>query len=188
MKNTLEPGNVWIDNDAHGDPHKAWRDFTREATFEIYKDWPIDDGRSALLYMVKHFVKHGGDGLSWLANWLRLKEINEHERTSIEMRCFITCLYLSGTYDQLNSPCLASVETVARRIAQIVEAYSGEAGKKTVGWGSSPRRPRKCHGLYRSEFASCCCCKKTAKNWTLKCQKEHLPPRVETAKNGGLEA
>ena len=34
---------------------KTWRDFTREATLEIYKDWPFDDGRSAVLYMVKHF-------------------------------------------------------------------------------------------------------------------------------------
>ena len=41
-----------------------------EATFEMYKDWSYDDGRSALLYMVKHFEKHGGDGLSWLASWL----------------------------------------------------------------------------------------------------------------------
>ena len=107
----MEPGNLqmiwtlWIEYDARGDRHKAWRDFTREATFEIYKGWPFDDGRSALLYMIKHFEKHGGDGLSWLASWLRQKEVNEHERTSIEMRCLITCLH--GTYDQLNSPCLA---------------------------------------------------------------------------------
>ena len=59
---------------AHGDRHNAWRDFTREATFEIYKDWPVDDGRSALLHMVKHFEKHGGDGLSWLASSLRQKD------------------------------------------------------------------------------------------------------------------
>ena len=67
--------------------------------------------------------------MSWLASWSRQKEISKHERTAIEMRCLITCLHLSGTYDQLNSPCLASMETVARRIAQIVEAYSGEGGK-----------------------------------------------------------
>ena len=58
----------------------------------------------ALLYMVKHFEKHGGDGLSWLASWLRQQEINEHERTSIEMRCLVTGLHLSGTYDQLQFP------------------------------------------------------------------------------------
>ena len=64
---------LWIEHDAHGDRHKAWRDFTREATFEIYKDWPFDDGRSALLFMIKHFQKHGGDGLSWLASWVATK-------------------------------------------------------------------------------------------------------------------
>ena len=50
-------------------------------------------------------------------------------RTAIEMRCLITCLHLSGTHDQLNSTCLASMETVAPRIAEIVEAYSGEGGE-----------------------------------------------------------
>ena len=144
-KKTLVFETLWVEYDAHGDRHKAWRDFTREATFEISKDWPFDDGRSALLYMVKHFEKHGGDGLSWLASWSRQKEISEHERTSIEVRCLVTCLHLSATYDQLNSPCLASMETVARRIAQVVEAYSGE------------RRANKCHGLYRPTFASCRC-------------------------------
>ena len=64
-----------------------------------------------------------------LASWFRQKQINEQERTSLEMRCLITCLHSSGTYDQLNSPCLASMETVAWRIAQIVEAYSGDGGK-----------------------------------------------------------
>ena len=117
---------LWVEYDAHGDRHKAWRDLTREATFEISKDLPFDEGRSALLYMVKHFEKHCGDGLIWLASLSRQKEISEDERTSIEMRCLVTCLCLSGTYDQLNSPCLASMETVARRIAQIVEAYSGK--------------------------------------------------------------
>ena len=92
---------LWIEYDAHGDRCRPWRDFAREATFEGYKDWPFNDGRSALLYMVKHFEKRGGGGLSWLASWLRQKEMNEHERTSIEMKCLITCLHLSGTYDTL---------------------------------------------------------------------------------------
>ena len=108
---------LWIVYVAHGDRHKAWPDFTREATLEVFQDWPLDDGRSALLYMVKHFEKHGGDGLSWLASWCRQKEINEHERTTIEMRCLITCLHVRGTYDQLNSQSLAYMETVAWRIA-----------------------------------------------------------------------
>ena len=47
------------------------------------------------------------------------------------MNSLITSPLLSGTCDQLNSPCLE--ETVARRIAQIVEAYSGEGGKAVFG-------------------------------------------------------
>ena len=48
----------------------------------------------------------------------------------------VICLHLSGTYDQLNSPCLASLEILARRIAQIVEAYSGEGDR--VPWTIDP--------------------------------------------------
>ena len=120
---------LWIEYDTFGDRYKPWRDFARQAAFEIYKDWPFDDGRSALLYMVEHFEKHGADGLRWLASWLRQKDMNEHERTSIEMKCLITCLHVSGTYDQLKSPCLASMETFTRRIVQIIEASSGDGGR-----------------------------------------------------------
>ena len=75
--------------------------------------------------MVRHVEKHGGVGLSWLASRLRKTEIYNHERTSIDMRCIVTCLHLSGTHDQLNSPRLSSTETVVQKFAQIVETYSG---------------------------------------------------------------
>ena len=32
-----------MEYDARGDRHKAWRDFTREATFQVYKEWPFDE-------------------------------------------------------------------------------------------------------------------------------------------------
>ena len=66
---------LWIEYDAHDDRYKPWRRFHSGINVEVYKDWPFDDGRSALLYVVKHFEKHGGDGLSWLASWLRQKEM-----------------------------------------------------------------------------------------------------------------
>ena len=43
------------------------------------------------------------------------------------MKCLITCLHLAGTYDHLNVPVLTCLETIGRRIAQIVEAYSIDA-------------------------------------------------------------
>ena len=64
--------------------------------------------------MVKHFERHGGDGPSWQATWLREKDIGEGERTAIEMRCLITAVYLSGTHDQVNGPCMSSLETITR--------------------------------------------------------------------------
>ena len=43
------------------------------------------------------------------------------------MKCLISCLQLAGTYDHLNVPVLACLDTIARHIAQIVEAYSVDA-------------------------------------------------------------
>ncbi|CAK0886357.1 unnamed protein product [Prorocentrum cordatum] len=46
------------------------------------------------------------------------------ERTGIEMKLLLDILYLSGCYDQVNGPSLASIEAVSRRVCQIIEAYS----------------------------------------------------------------
>ena len=86
-------------------------------------------------------------GSSWLASWLRQEEISEHERTSVEMRCLVTCLHLCRTYDQLNSPCLSSTETFAWWTAQIAEAYSGE--------GDKPRWARVQHYKIRTSAPVC---------------------------------
>ena len=150
----------------------------REATFEIYKDWPLD-GRSALLYMVKHFEKHGGDGLNWLASWSRQKETSEDERTSIEMRCLVTCLRLSGTYDMLHSPCLASMGTVDQRSAQIEEAYSGEGGK--------PHWAVVHHHEGRTSAMDCIDpnLRVPARNWTLKTSAVNSPGVTGAGRQGG---
>ena len=63
------------------------------------------------------------------------------------MKWLITCLHLSGRYDQLNSPCLALMETIARRIAPIVEAYSGD--------GSRPRWAGVHHYEGRTDAMDC---------------------------------
>lgn len=44
--------------------------------------------------------------------------------------------HLAGTYDQLNLPVLASMETVARRVQCIVDAYS-LGGSSNPDWGNA---------------------------------------------------
>ena len=60
---------------------------------------------------------------------MRAKGMNEGERTAIEMKTLMGRLHLAGTYDQVNSPSLVGLETISRRVAQIVEAYSSDSGK-----------------------------------------------------------
>ena len=129
VKNGDEMRTLWVDYDSHGGRHKAWRDFVHEVSFERHADWPFEGERSAFLFMARHFEQHGGNGLQWLAMWVREKELHAKERTAIEMRVLVSCLHLSGTYDQLNGPCIAALETIARRVAAIVEAYAGDDGR-----------------------------------------------------------
>ena len=70
----------------------------------------------------------------WQVNCDKMRSTNMNE-SSIEIRCLISCLHLTGTYDQLNSSCLTSMETVVRRIAQIVEFYCQMREANHVGSG-----------------------------------------------------
>ena len=56
--------------------------------------------------------------------------MSKHERTAIEISVITRSMYLFGTYDQVNCPCLAGVEVLAQRLSQLIDAYaSGDAGK-----------------------------------------------------------
>ena len=116
-----------VDYDDHGERFKRWRDLAREVSSVKFPDWPFDDSNSQALHLIKHWDRHAEDGLSWLSKWLTDRGVSTTERTGIEMKCLISCLQLAGTYDHLNIPVLACLETIARRIAQIVEAYSVDA-------------------------------------------------------------
>ena len=116
-----------VDYDAHGERHKRWRTLAREVSVAKFPDWPFEDGSSQCMHLIKHWDRHAENGLVWLDKWLIDRGVGSCERTGIEMKCLVTCLHQAGTYDHLNVPVLACLETIGRRIAQIVEAYSGDA-------------------------------------------------------------
>ena len=116
-----------MDYDEHGERFKRWRTFARETTTAKFPDWPFEDGNSQAQYLIKHWDRHAEDGLAWLNKWFADRGVSPNERTGIEMKTLITCLHLAGTYDHLNVPVLACLETIARRIAQIIEAYAGDS-------------------------------------------------------------
>ena len=62
--------------------------------------------------------------MRWLQGFLKEYDISAHERTAIELKCLVRAIYMSGVYDQLNSPALASVEELCRRVSQLTEAYA----------------------------------------------------------------
>ena len=94
MKSTLESGDLQTMCGPSGSNMTPMVTDTKLGGISLAKQH-LRSTRIGLLMMVVcafvhgHIEKHGGDGLSWLASWLRQKEIDEHDRTSIEMRCFI---------------------------------------------------------------------------------------------------
>ena len=43
------------------------------------------------------------------------------------MKVLMDCFFYAGTYDQVNGPTLLCLQVLARRAAQVVEAYSHDA-------------------------------------------------------------
>ena len=68
-------------------------------------------------------------------------DIGSKERTAIELKTLVRCLWLSGVHDQLNAPNLCCLEEAVRRVCQLVEANeSGAHGKPNwtpVKWFTS---------------------------------------------------
>ena len=52
-----------IDYDEHGEQRfKRWRSVSREAKFHKFEDWPFEDSNSQMLFLIKHWDRHGEDG------------------------------------------------------------------------------------------------------------------------------
>ena len=118
-----DPRLLVLERDERGERFKPWRTVVGES-FDCnrYEDFPIP-GDPVCLAMCRHFERHGGNPQLWQDKWEQSKGIEDHERTHIELTCHMRTLYLFGTYDQFNLGASAAMENVARRAAQIIEAY-----------------------------------------------------------------
>ncbi len=132
---------LWVDYDRHGERYKAWREVCAECTEEDLDPKRLD-GAATAMHMVKAMERQGGDPRQWLEKWLREKRLENGDRVSHELRCLTDSLYQAGTVDQLNLGGLLCIETLCRRIAAIVEAYT------------TPGKPNWDHARFYSGVAS----------------------------------
>jgi len=126
---------LFVDFDEQSIRYKEWRQVVHECVDYSYEDWP-HSGPATVHHLLKHFLKYGGDPKQWLELWCRQKGIADQDRVKHELRCLMEVFHLAGTYDQLNLPVLASMETVARRVQCIVDAYS-LGGSSNPDWGNA---------------------------------------------------
>lgn len=139
-KETAEEGSgdartLCVDFDAQGTRYKEWRAVVQECAEYSYEDWP-HSGPATVHHLLKHFQKYGGDPKQWLELWCRQKGIAEQDRVKHELRCLMGAFHHAGCYDQLNLPVLASMETLARRVQCIVDAYA-LGGSAAPDWGNA---------------------------------------------------
>ena len=125
---------LFIDFDEQGTRFKMWRSVVNESRDFSYADWPFE-GPSTVMHLLKQMHRNGGDARLWLQLWARQKNIVDTDRVMHEMRCLTDILYHGATFDQLNLPVLASMETASRRIQCIVEAYASGTG--TPDWSNA---------------------------------------------------
>ena len=124
-----------VQYDDQGERYKPWREATRESREYGYPDWP-HEGPQTVLHLMKHMLKNGGSPKQWLQLWGRQKGIHENDRVMHEMRSLMDCMEHAACYDQLNLPCLASMETVGRRVQSIVDAYQS-GSTSAPDWGAA---------------------------------------------------
>ena len=67
----------------------------------------------------------------WLDLWCRRKGIAEHDRGKHELRCLCDALQQAGSVDCLN------LETIARRIQSVVDAYSAAGAGGAPDWSNA---------------------------------------------------
>ncbi|CAK0901265.1 unnamed protein product [Prorocentrum cordatum] len=114
-----------VSYDEHGGRHKDWRSVCAEISYSHFGDWEkYHEGPPVTLPLFKNIQRQGGDPRLFFPIWCRDSGVSPQERAGIEMKLLLEILYLSGCYDQVNGPSLASVEAVSRRVCQIIEAYS----------------------------------------------------------------
>ncbi|CAK0862525.1 unnamed protein product, partial [Prorocentrum cordatum] len=124
----------WIDCDDAGVRYKEWKKVLQAATQESVQTAGLR-GPPACLPVCRKFHKHGGTPKAWFAEWAREVGISRQDRAWHEVECLIECLWLAGSYDQLNVGAAAALEVVARRLLQCVEACA--KGADNPNWSAA---------------------------------------------------
>ena len=134
---------LWVSLDEHGHRWKEWKQVCREIQSHSFGDgWSEShEGPNCTLDLFRNWKRNGSDPVIWLSQFFKEVDIGSKERTAMELKTLVRCLWLSGVYDQLNAPNLCCLEEVARRVCQLDEAYeSGAHGKPnwaSVKWFTS---------------------------------------------------
>ena len=119
-----EVRTLWVDFDPRGERFKEWRQVCLESRTERWGDGHIE-GPASLLHWMNQTARSGQNPKLWLAEFCRDRRIERSDRVFHELQNLVEVIYIGGTYDQLNMPALQSFERISRRIATIVDAYSG---------------------------------------------------------------
>ena len=106
---------------------ERWRDFRSVAQtshMQEFADWPLDGPRTAL-WLCKEIAKSGGGPVQHHTRWRTAYRVEEADRACHEHEFLCTLLEVAGSYDQLDLGCLASMETVCRRLQLLEETKAG---------------------------------------------------------------
>ncbi|CAK0857819.1 unnamed protein product, partial [Prorocentrum cordatum] len=94
-------------------------------------------GASTCLHLCRRSVQHTGDPKMRLLTFCMERGISGGDRARHELTTLAQALWLAGTYDGLNSGGGAALESIARRLVTVVEAYRSGPAPGQASWESS---------------------------------------------------
>ncbi|CAK0827885.1 unnamed protein product, partial [Prorocentrum cordatum] len=84
----------------------------RESSTEVYDDTPLE-GPCAVLHLLKHMERFGGDPRNWVDKWCLEDRIGKSDRTFHELETLVVALMTGGSF-----------EKICRRVQLIIDALA----------------------------------------------------------------
>ena len=109
---------LWVSVDEHGQRGRSGNKSVVKFSPHSFDDgWSeYHEGPNCTLDRFRNWGRNGLDPMTWLSHFLKEFDRGSKERTAVELKTLVRCLWLSGVYDQFNAPNFCCLEEITRRV------------------------------------------------------------------------
>ena len=126
-----------VEYDQQGQRFRCFRDAVTISEEVKWVDWPVPGKIMTVLWCLRFMLNRAGTPTLWHQTFVALGKLNPNDHQVVFHDAMCRIIETAMCYDQINSPCLASMELVCRQIQCIEERYKDKfCGGDTAGTGS----------------------------------------------------